>query len=152
MTATPKEPSFATKEQALLVAQLDELDLYGLRIELSEAMARARGERAEKEAQAEQEGRPPPPPLPPLLGGGCGEEYFDLLIVRGNGPDDPCGILEEWGCSALDSKAYNQRADEIYAYCLAAWNLLFEGDAKLSAKWSWSNIATLEQDPFWSAY
>ncbi|HET9063121.1 MAG TPA: hypothetical protein VFO62_07525 [Candidatus Binatia bacterium] len=157
--ATPNEPNFATKPLALLVAELEALDLFGLREAIFEAMAQARAEREAKavevEQQAEQDGLPVPPdplPPPPFLGGGCGDAYADLLIVRGNDPDDPCGVLEEWACSGYDAKAYNLRADEIYAYCIAAWNLLLASEKKTSNLWSWENIAALETDPFWSAY
>ena len=146
MAAAPTTPYFASQAIALLLAELEQLNLDDLRATIDEVMAEARAEREAKLAEL----GPDAPPLPPILKGGCGDAYSDLLIVRGNTPDDPCGpLLEEWACNELDAKAYNARADEIYAYCLAAWNLLIEAENK---RQDWAESEVLKGDPFWSSY
>ena len=143
MASAPTTPHFASQAIALLLAELEQLSLPDLRATIDEAMAENRADLEDKRAELS----PGAPPLPPILKGGCGDMYADLLIVRGNPPDDPCGpLLEEWACNELDAKAYNARADEIYAYCLAAWNLL------VAAENSWDESSVLEADPFWSSY
>ncbi len=81
----------------------------------------------------------------------CGDRYKDLLIVRGHGPDEPCGSnlgLGEWACNALDSQAYNDRADEIMSLNTQAWNALIGIGQHPTA-----NAALMEQvNAYWAAH
>ncbi len=153
--ATPVSPSFVSEDLKQLVAELEQLAAEQLRALIDASMAAARAERAAKLVEEAALGPapvlgPPPQPLPPILKSECGAKYADLLIVRGNPPDDPCGpLLEEFACNELDAKAYNERGDEIYVYCLAAWNLLVEAE---NERQSWPESTVLEGDPFWTTY
>ncbi len=149
MASAPTTPHFASQAIALLLAELEQLSLPDFRAVVDEAMAEARAEHEAKLAE-QPELSPGAPPIPPILKGGCGDMYSDLLIVRGNTPDDPCGpLLEESACTSLDATAYVARADEIYAYNLAAWNLLIAAE---NERQDWPESSSLEGDPFWSAY
>lgn len=81
----------------------------------------------------------------------CGDKYKDLLVVRGHSADEPCGNalgLGEWTCSALDARAWNERADEIMALATEAWNALVTVGGHPS-----DDAALMEQvNAYWSAH
>lgn len=82
--------------------------------------------------------------------GACGDQYANLLVVRGNPPENPCGLIDS-NCSFLDATAHEENADRIFQMNLTAWNALIAAENELQ-DWTESEKVRASANLYWSNY